>query len=62
MTVQPKPNPLAIHPKVAAGAIVGGNVALIIYVAGLFGAAIPPEVAVAIVADLSFLAGWLTKA
>lgn len=49
-------------PKVAAAGIAGSVTILVVYVAGLFGLDVPPEVASAFTAILSFAAGYVTDA
>jgi biotin transporter BioY len=48
-----------IHPKVAAGSIAGGLSIIAVWVAGLFGLDVPPEVASAFTVVVSGTAGYL---
>lgn len=47
------------RPKVAAAGIAGALTTLVLWVLALYGLSVPPEVAAAIAAVLSFAAGWL---
>ena len=48
-------------PKVAAAGSAGALGTVLIYVAGLLGVELPPEVAAAVVALVMFAAGYLKK-
>ena len=50
-----------IHPKVKAGASVGGVGALIAWIVGQYGVPVPPEVAVAVNTIVAFVASYITK-
>lgn len=47
--------------KVAAAGISGAATIMLVYVLGLFGLEIPPEVAAALTALLAFAGGYLVK-
>jgi len=48
-----------LEPKVKAGGIAGAVTVVLAYVAAQFGVDVPPEVAAALTAILTFLAGYL---
>lgn len=50
---------LAPLPKVIATGLAGAATIVAVYVAGLFGLAVPPTVAAALTTILAFLAGYL---
>jgi hypothetical protein len=48
-------------PKVVAGTVAGAATVLLVWLAGLLGLAVPPEVAAAVTVLLSGAAGYLRK-
>jgi hypothetical protein len=53
--------PTEIEPKVAAGGIAGSVTILAVWVAGLLGVDVPPEVASAFTVVVTFVAGYLKR-
>lgn len=49
----------APNPKVAATAIAGAVTVILVWIAGLFGLDVPPEVASAVTALIAFAAGYI---
>ncbi len=58
LRIQPTPTPTR---KVTAGALAGAVTIIAVYVAGLFGADIPAEVASSITVLLTFAASYIVK-
>lgn len=52
---------MKLHPKVKAGAGVGGVGALVAWIVGQYGVPVPPEVAVAVNTIVAFVASYLTS-
>ena len=48
-------------PKVTAAAAGGGLAVILVWVAGLLGVDVPPEVAAAFTTVLSFAGGWIKR-
>lgn len=58
LRTQPTPTPTR---KVTAGALAGAVTIIGVYVAGIFGADVPAEVASSITTLLTFVAGYIVK-
>lgn len=56
------PNDSSPTPKVAAAGVAGSVTVIVVYVAGLLGLDLPPEVASAFTAVLAFAAGYFRSA
>ena len=52
----------SVHPKVAAGGSAMGVTVILVWIAGMFGLEVPPEVASAFTALIGAAAGWLRSA
>lgn len=53
---------MAPQPKVVAGGAAGALTILVVWIAGLYGLEVPPEVASAFTVLVSFAAGYLKSA
>lgn len=53
---------MPVNPKVAAGGLAGGITIILVWVAGLAGLDVPPEVASAFTVLVSSVAGYVKKA
>lgn len=51
-----------MQPKVAAAGAAGAVTVVLVWVAGMFGVDVPPEVASAVTVLISTAAGWLRSA
>jgi len=53
---------MTVNPKVAAGGIAGAVTILVVYIAGVLGLDVPPEVSSAFTTLVAFGAGYLKAA
>ena len=53
---------MPVNPKVAAGGLAGGLTIILVWVAGLLGLDVPPEVASAFTLVIATVTGWFKSA